>query len=72
MIEPYMIAIWIGILSFLMVLFTVMDLRTPIKDDVVFDKKVLEKKPIYTSFANDYEDVDALSYYEEDSYIQGD
>lgn len=72
MIEPYMIAAWIGILSFLMVLSMVMDCRTPIKDDVVFDNKVLERKPILTSFDNDYEDVDALNYYEEDSYIQGD
>lgn len=58
MIDPYIIGLWIGFLSFVFVFCTIMDMITVSKDvDIVVRKP---KKPIENvspSYTNDYDDV---------------
>ena len=71
MIEPYMVFLWIGSLSFIMVICTIMDLITVSKEEdiPVIKEREHSYKPSYMT--DDYEDVNLYS--EEDSlFTQGD
>lgn len=71
MIEPYMVYLWIGSLSFIMVICTIMDLITVSKEEDIPVIKEREHSYNPSYMTDDYEDVNLYS--EEDSlFTKGD
>lgn len=70
MIEPYMIGLWIGTLSFAFIFCMIMDMVTVPKDDAVItyqdrpfelEENISEPSSIYVSdYNDDYDNIDSM------------
>jgi hypothetical protein len=72
MIEPYMIGLWIGTLSFVFIFCTIMDMITVPKDDTVITYQdrpfEIEEEDMPLSYIKD--DYDEIGINEEDSLFK--
>lgn len=62
MIEPYIIGLWIGCLSFVFIFCTIMDMITVSKDAdsvIHYPQRPIESEN-HSSYDNDYDDVDYI------------